>query len=94
VSRMRRSPGNLNPLMPRSRQLAATLTAVLFGAGASARWQWAPQLQLSANLLNAFNAMPPEDRSYPRSEAFPYNELNYNVYGRSFFVGAQYKFRR
>jgi iron complex outermembrane receptor protein len=63
-------------------------------ANIGARYQWTPQLQLSVNLVNAFDAMPPEDRSYPGTAAIPYNVFNYNVYGRSVYVGAQYKIRK
>ncbi len=63
-------------------------------ANIGARYQWTPQLELSANLINAFDAMPPVDRSYPGTEAIPYNEFNYNVYGRAFFLGAQYRIRK
>jgi hypothetical protein len=36
--------------------------------------------------------MPPADRSQTGNANYqPYNELNYNVYGRSYFLTATYK---
>lgn len=34
------------------------------------------------------------NRSYPATEATPYNVFNYNVYGRAFYLGAQYSLRQ
>ena len=50
------------------------------------------QLGLSLMVDNLFNNMPPEDHSYDGLTAEPYNIFNYNVFGRSFFVEANYKF--
>jgi len=36
--------------------------------------------------------MPPLDRSYPGTEGQAFNELNYDVDGRGFFLEATYKF--
>jgi hypothetical protein len=36
--------------------------------------------------------MPPIDRSYPGTTSQPYDTTNYNVYGRSMFLEANYKF--
>jgi len=41
---------------------------------------------------NVFNKMPPKDHSYLGTEASPWNELNYNIYGRTMYVEANYKF--
>ncbi|MGN6224560.1 TonB-dependent receptor plug domain-containing protein [Pseudoxanthomonas sp.] len=45
-------------------------------------------------MVNNLLDKTPEDqaRSYPGNEATPYNNALYNVYGRSFFVEARYKF--
>lgn len=63
-------------------------------ANLSARYRLLPSLQLSVAVNNVFNTMPPADHSRPGTASQPYNELNYNVYGRSYFVGANYKFGR
>jgi iron complex outermembrane receptor protein len=62
----------------------------------SARYQVLASLELSVNVDNVFNTMPPIDHSYPGTagSAAPqsYDELDYNVYGRSFLLEATYKF--
>ena len=58
----------------------------------SARMQLLPALAVSVAVDNLFNRMPPIDHSYPGTEVQPYNVFNYNVYGRSFFLEANYKF--
>lgn len=58
-------------------------------------YDFAPGLNVSATVDNIFNRMPPVDRSYPGSAggySLPaYNEFNYNVFGRQFFIEASYK---
>lgn len=49
-------------------------------------------LALSFIVNNLFNNMPPKDFSYPGTSGSPYNGQNYNVYGRSFYLEANYKF--
>lgn len=61
-------------------------------ANFSARYQIIDGLTISANVVNAFNKMPPVDNSYPGTSNAPYNIFNYNPYGRSYFVEANYKF--
>jgi len=58
----------------------------------SARYQVIDGLTVSANVVNAFNKMPPVDNSYPGTSNQPYNIFNYNPYGRSYFVELNYKF--
>ena len=41
-----------------------------------------------------FNRAPPFDNTYDGLANQPYNIFNYNDYGRSYFVGAAYKFGR
>jgi hypothetical protein len=36
--------------------------------------------------------MPPVDRSYPGTETQPYDEFDYSVYGRTYYVQGTYKF--
>ena len=48
-------------------------------------------LSLNAAVNNAFNTMPPVDHSQTGDTNQPYNELNYNVYGRTFYLTATYK---
>jgi iron complex outermembrane receptor protein len=61
-------------------------------ANFSARYQIIDGLTISGNIVNAFNKMPPVDNSYPGTSNTPYNIFNYNPYGRSYFVEANYKF--
>ena len=49
-------------------------------------------LGLSLMVNNVFNKMPPEDHSYPGTIGSPYNDTNYNVFGRAYYVEANYKF--
>jgi outer membrane receptor protein involved in Fe transport len=70
---------------------AAKLNAwVLFNLSAS--YEVIPSMVLSLSADNLLNEGPPEDRSYPGIESQPYNELNYNVYGRSYYAQLSYKF--
>jgi iron complex outermembrane recepter protein len=61
-------------------------------ANFSARYQIIDGLTISGNIVNAFNKMPPVDSSYPGTSNAPYNIFNYNPYGRSYFIEANYKF--
>lgn len=49
-------------------------------------------LSLSFVVNNLFDAAPPKDGSYPGTSGSPYDSTNYNVYGRSFYLEASYKF--
>ncbi|GLQ47795.1 TonB-dependent receptor [Dyella lipolytica] len=49
-------------------------------------------LALSLEVDNVFNRMPPLDRSYGGDVGQPFNQLNYDVNGRGFFLEATYKF--
>lgn len=49
-------------------------------------------LGLSLQVTNLFNKMPPADHSYPGTTSQPYDTTNYNPYGRSMFLEANYKF--
>ncbi|RDS86346.1 TonB-dependent receptor plug domain-containing protein [Dyella psychrodurans] len=71
------------------------------GAGKLAPWirynltaSYSPikNLALTLDIVNVLNKMPPLDRSYPGTESQPFNQLNYDVNGREFFVEATYKF--
>ncbi|GLQ92449.1 TonB-dependent receptor domain-containing protein [Dyella acidisoli] len=71
------------------------------GAGKLAPWirynltfSYSPikSLALTLDVINVFNKMPPLDRSYPGTTSQPFNQLNYDVDGREFFVEATYKF--
>jgi iron complex outermembrane receptor protein len=58
----------------------------------SAKYNVFPGVQVYANVDNLFNTMPPHDDSTPGIINQPYNSLNYNPYGRTFYLGANYKF--
>jgi len=59
---------------------------------ASVSYQPMPSLQLSLQVNNLFNAMPPRDGSYPGTSGAPYNSSNYDVYGRAYYLQATYRF--
>jgi iron complex outermembrane receptor protein len=56
----------------------------------SASYQPISALTVTLALNNVFNKMPPMDASYPGSSGQPYDELDYNVYGRTFYLSAHY----
>ncbi|WP_430391717.1 TonB-dependent receptor domain-containing protein [Dyella sp. 20L07] len=49
-------------------------------------------LGLSLMVNNVFNKMPPVDHTFPGTTYMPYNQDNYNVYGRAIYLEANYKF--
>jgi outer membrane receptor protein involved in Fe transport len=51
-----------------------------------------PDLTLSVMVNNLFNKMPPADHSMPGTTYLPYNQNNYDVYGRTVMLEANYKF--
>jgi hypothetical protein len=52
--------------------------------------QFSSPLRLLLAVNNLFNAMPPADHSYSGSDSVPYNNTNYNVYGRSYTLSLSY----
>ncbi len=60
----------------------------------SANYEVLKGLVLTVNVLNVFNRQPPFDPTYLGTDVQPYNTENYNDYGRSYFIGANYKFGR
>lgn len=59
---------------------------------ASVRYQATSALQLSFLVNNLFNTMPPADHTYSGSSGTPYNTTNYNVFGRTLYLEANYDF--
>jgi len=57
----------------------------------SVRYHPLKSLEVSVAVNNAFNTMPPADHSQPGTTNQPYNEFNYNVYGREFFFTLTYQ---
>ncbi len=51
-----------------------------------------PAIELSFLVNNLFNKMPPYDASYPGTTGEPYNDYNFDVYGRAFYLEARYRF--
>lgn len=49
-------------------------------------------LELSFLVNNLTNKMPPKDVTYSGLVGAPYNEFNYDVYGRGFYLEARYNF--
>jgi outer membrane receptor protein involved in Fe transport len=63
-----------------------------FQYNASIRYQVSSALQVSFLVNNILNKMPPFDPTYTGTTGTPYNVNNYNVYGRSMYLQATYKF--
>lgn len=61
-------------------------------ANLSAKYEVLRGLTVSANVSNLLDKMPPVDYSTPGIYSAPFNNLNFNNYGRSFFVEASYRF--
>ncbi|MCI2260190.1 TonB-dependent receptor plug domain-containing protein [Xanthomonas indica] len=49
-------------------------------------------MELSLMVTNVFNKMPPFDASYPGSAQWAYNEYNFDVYGRAYYLEMRYSF--
>ena len=58
----------------------------------SARYELTPGLVLQGNVNNVFNTLPPVDHSQPGTSNQPFSVFNYSNYGRSYFIGVEYKF--
>ena len=91
VERYGRTPNYLATLEPvgYATKGAATLPSWTL-CNFSASYQPISSLTVTLALNNVFNKMPPMDTSYPGSNGQPYNEFNYNVYGRQFYLSAHY----
>jgi iron complex outermembrane recepter protein len=91
VERYGRTPNNLATINGYGTDRAGTLGSWSL-CNLSARYQLLSSLELSAVVDNLFNRAPPIDNSYSGLDNIPYNTDNYNVYGRSFFLEANYHF--
>ena len=49
-------------------------------------------MEVSVMANNVFNRMPPYDFSYPGTDGAPYNEYNFDVYGRAYYLELRYAF--
>ena len=93
VERYGRTPNNLAQQVPEGyEQPGAGRIGTWTIANLSAKYEVLPGLIVSANADNIFNKMPPTDNSFPGTTLQAYNEFNYNVYGRTYFFEANYKF--
>ncbi len=62
-------------------------------ANASVSYQLIHSLTVTFAVNNLFNTGPPADHSTPGYVFGPYNNSNYNVYGRQYYLSARYGFR-
>jgi len=96
ATRYGRSPNYLASIdvaTPYQRAGEGTLPAwVIYNASVS--YNPISNLKLSAVVDNLLNTMPPRDNSYPGTSSAPYNKENYNIFGRTFFLEANYKFSK
>lgn len=60
----------------------------------SANYEVVKDLVVTVNVNNVFNKQPPVDNTQLGINSQPFNSDIYNNYGRSYFVGANYKFGR
>jgi len=55
------------------------------------RYSWELGLSAGVTVDNLFDRMPPVDHSYPGTGSEPFNDANYSVYGRSFYLQLTYR---
>jgi len=55
------------------------------------RYLWNASLAFSLTLDNVFDRMPPPDHTYTGLDNHPYNDQNYNVYGRAYYFEVTYR---
>jgi iron complex outermembrane receptor protein len=92
VERYGKSPNYISQEIPEGYSLpGAGDVAPWTLADFSVRYHPLKSLELSVAINNAFNKMPPADHSQPGITNQPYNEFNYNVYGREFFLQFTYR---
>jgi iron complex outermembrane recepter protein len=54
------------------------------------RYSWRDSLKFSFTVDNVFDRMPPADHTYTGDDNHPYNDANYNVYGRAYYFEVSY----
>jgi len=93
VERYGRSPNYVSGLIPEGYgQPGAGTVGAWTLLDLSIRYKPISSLELSLALNNVANSMPPADHSQTGNDNYqPYNELNYNVYGREYYLGVTYK---
>lgn len=93
VERYGRSPNYISQLIPEGySQPGAGTVAPWTLLDLSIRYQPIQSIQVSLAVNNVANSMPPADHSQPGNANYqPYNQFNYNVYGREYYLTATYK---
>jgi outer membrane receptor protein involved in Fe transport len=93
VERYGRSPNYISQLIPEGYgQPGAGTISPWTLVNLSLRYTPIKSLELSANVDNVANRMPPADHSQPGNGDYqPYNQFDYNVYGREYYLTATYK---
>jgi iron complex outermembrane receptor protein len=94
VERYGMSPNNIATLFPEgyaSPGAGRVPPWTLADFSASYHPEQIPGLEVTLALNNAFNRMPPTDNSFYGNQNLPYDEFNYNVYGRQYYLTATYK---
>ncbi|WP_445144407.1 TonB-dependent receptor domain-containing protein [Dyella sp. Tek66A03] len=92
ANRFGKSPNYLSTVVNNYTDPGTGTLAPWIRYNASVSYAAMDNLQLSLAINNLFNSMPPVDHSYPGTSGSPYNDQNYNVYGRTFYLQATYKF--
>jgi iron complex outermembrane recepter protein len=92
VERYGRSPNYISTTQPNGYSLAGGGTVAPWTlADLSVSYKPIPPVELTFAANNVLNRMPPADNSYLGTESQPYDQFNYNVYGRTFYLTATYK---
>lgn len=94
VNRDGRSPNYLATVYNNYTDPGTGYVKALYTYNASVQFTPTSNLTLSFLVNNLFNSMPPIDYSYPGYVAGPYNPTNYDVYGRTMYLEATYKFAK
>jgi outer membrane receptor protein involved in Fe transport len=93
VERYGRSPNYLSTLAPEDENTPGAGTVSPWTLlNLSLRYEPTKSLEVSFAVDNVANRMPPADHSQTGDADYqPYNQFNYNVYGRSYLITATYK---
>jgi outer membrane receptor protein involved in Fe transport len=91
VERYGRTPNYISTTQPNGYTLpgAATLPPWTV-ANLSVGYRVLSSVQLGFAANNVFNKTPPIDHTYTGIETQPYNQFNYNIYGRTYYVTASW----
>ena len=92
VERYGRTPNYISQTQPDGYSLEGGGTVAPWTlADLSVSYKPIKTLEVTLAVNNVFNKMPPTDNSFLGTETQPYNEFDYNIYGRTMYLSATYK---